>query len=329
MDTIISFLETVRFARKQVCQNLTVFPLLAPSGTEPGYLILEQALERDLIRITEVDSEGSVPDLKLINRGTKKVLIVEGEELVGAKQNRIVNSTFLIAGNTEVMIPVSCVEQGRWHYDSEQFQSGKKMMHASLRRDHQQDVMCSLERGEGYRSNQGRIWDDIAEKSVRMEVEAPTQAMADVFESYEDRLAEFFESVQLIEWQVGAVFAINGKVLGLESFSCHDTFKRFFEKLVKSYALDAMDTLESSKDESVPPSRAKRFMESVTKGKGESHPSLGVGQNVAFSSRAVSGAALVESDRLRHLSAFKKEKGEKTSRVRFQRYSQRRGRRIE
>jgi len=268
METITSFLETVRFARKQVCRNLTVFPLLAPDGMEPGYLILEQALERGLIRITEVDKDGSVPDLKLINLGNEKVLIIEGEELVGAKQNRIVNSTFLIAGKAEVMIPVSCVEQGRWQYDSEEFQSGKKMMHASLRRSHQQDVMYSLQRGEGYRSNQGRIWDDIAEKSVRMEVDAPTHAMADVFESYEDKLAEFFESVQLIEWQVGAVFAINGKVVGLESFSCHDTFKRFFEKLVKSYALDAMDTLESSKDESVPPSKAKRFMESVTKGKG-------------------------------------------------------------
>ncbi len=329
METIILFLETVRFARKQVCQNLTVFPLLAPNGKEPGYLILEQALEKDLIRITEVDREGSVPDLKLINLGNENVLIVEGEELVGAKQNRIVNSTFLIAGNTEVMIPVSCVEQGRWRYESDQFRSGNKMMHASLRREHQGYVACRLKMGDGYRSDQGRIWDDISEKTARMEVAAPTQAMADVYETYEDRLSEFLTVIKLIEFQVGAVFAINGNILGLESFSSHDTFERFFEKLVKSYALDAMDTTEASKNVSVPPSKAKRFVESVAKSKGEPHPSLGLGENITFASMTVSGSALAEGDRLIHLSAFKKKKGEKSHQVRFQRFSQRRGYRIE
>lgn len=234
MKQVISFLEIVKLARKQVYQNLTVFPLLAPNGIRPDYLTLEQALDEKLIRITELDTEGSVPELKLKNLGKKSVLIIEGEELVGAKQNRIVNSSFLIVGKTEVVIPVSCVEQGRWSYRSESFVSGKRMMHASLRRENQEDVRFSLKRGEGFRSDQSRIWDDISEKSARMSVESPTHAMADVYESYEDSLSEVLKKFQLIEWQVGAVFAIDGQVLGLEGFGCYDTFKRFFEKLVKS-----------------------------------------------------------------------------------------------
>ena len=43
-------------------------------------------------------------------------MIIEGQELARAKQNRIVNSSFLIAGKTKVVIPVSCVEQERWRY---------------------------------------------------------------------------------------------------------------------------------------------------------------------------------------------------------------------
>ena len=89
MKKIISFLETAKLARKQVYRNLTVFPLLAPNEIKPDYLILEQALDRDLIRITELDNGASVPELKLKNLGKKKVLIIEGEELIGAKQNRI------------------------------------------------------------------------------------------------------------------------------------------------------------------------------------------------------------------------------------------------
>lgn len=142
-------------------------------------------MEEKLIQITEVNREGSFPELKLKNLGKKSVLIVEGEELAGAKQNRIVNSSFLIARKTEVVIPVSCVEPGRWRYKSEAFESGKKMMHASLRKAHQEDVKFSLEQGRGYESDQGRIWRKLSEKSARMNVESPTGAMADVYETKE------------------------------------------------------------------------------------------------------------------------------------------------
>ena len=327
MDPIKAFLEIVKIARKQVYKNLTIFPLLAPDGIEPEYLVLEQALDEKLIRITELDNEGSVPELKLKNLGKKNILIIEGEELVGAKQNRIVNTSFLVAGRTEVVIPVSCVEQRRWSYRSETFGSGQKMMHASLRRMHQEDVKSSLKHGRGYRSDQGRIWDNIADKLKRMEVPSPTSAMADVYESYEDAMTEFLNKFQLIEWQVGAVFAINGQILGLEGFGCHDTFKRFFEKLVKSYALDALDSRDSSREESVPPNKARRFIESALKGKGENHPSIGLGTNITFESYTLSGSAIVEGDRVLHLSAFKKEIRNESSGVGFQRFSHRRRRR--
>jgi hypothetical protein len=45
-------------------------------------------------------------------------LLLDGEQLVGAKQNRIPNMIVLVAAQTEVTIPVSCVEQGRWGYQA-------------------------------------------------------------------------------------------------------------------------------------------------------------------------------------------------------------------
>ena len=110
-------------------------------------------------------------------------------------------------------------------------------------------------------------------------------------------------------------------------FGCHDTFKRFFDKLVKSYALDALDSRDASQEESVPPNKARRFIESAIKSKGERHPSIGSGTNITFESRIVSGAALIEKDRVFHLSAFKKEKRGYHSSIGFQRFSQRRSHR--
>ena len=80
------------------------------------------------------------------------------------------------------------------------------------------------------------------------------------------------------------MFAINGQILGLEGFSCHDTFKWFFEKLVKSYALDALDISKRQQHKSVPPENARRFITSAIKSKGENHPSLGIGTNITFES---------------------------------------------
>ena len=111
MESIKSFFEDAKLARKQVHQNLTFFPLLAPNGSDPDYLTLEQPLESDLIQVTELSTEGSAPELKLINSGENRVLIMEGEELVDAKQNRIINISFLIAARSETVIPVSCVDR--------------------------------------------------------------------------------------------------------------------------------------------------------------------------------------------------------------------------
>ena len=64
---------------------------------------------------------GAVPMLKAHNRGAVGVLILDGEELVGAKQNRVLNTTVYIKPGQEIVIPVSCTEAGRWSYRRRSF----------------------------------------------------------------------------------------------------------------------------------------------------------------------------------------------------------------
>ena len=215
MDPIQAYLETLKQGGKQNHQNLTLIPLLAANGGEPDYLTLEEGLSQGFVIITEICTGGSVPELKLVNKSPDKILVVDGEELMGAKQNRIVNASFLIAGNSEVVIPVSCVEQGRWSYRSAMFSYGEKVMPPSIRREKQKKVAESLNRGSGYRSDQGEIWNDLAEKQARMSINSPTGAMADLFEGQKNRLSEYLKAFRLVDSQVGGLFAINGKVAGL------------------------------------------------------------------------------------------------------------------
>ena len=109
------------------------------------------------VEVTEVSEEGAVLDLKVVNKSPGMVLILDGEELVGAKQNRIVNTTILIAEDTTMVIPVSCVEQGRWSYDSPRFASREPILPNRIRAQKAQQVQYSLRQSREFRANQGAI----------------------------------------------------------------------------------------------------------------------------------------------------------------------------
>jgi hypothetical protein len=95
--------------------GLTIVPLFASDPPALGYIGLDEAVARGL-DITEVDESGSVGTLRVKNPLDELVLLYEGEELVGAKQNRILARTILVDARSALEIPVACVEQGRWSF---------------------------------------------------------------------------------------------------------------------------------------------------------------------------------------------------------------------
>ena len=122
IDPIAKTLDNILAGEPVTHGALTMIPILAPLLAEPVWLTLAEAGER--VRITEVSEAGSVPNLQVTNTADQPLLLLDGEELVGAKQNRILNMTVLVAAGATVTIPVSCVEQGRWAYQSRHFAAG-------------------------------------------------------------------------------------------------------------------------------------------------------------------------------------------------------------
>lgn len=174
-----------------VCRNLAVFPLFARSGGEPDYLTFDEALERGGATVTEVSEHGSVPELRFTNGTDRRVLLVDGEELVGAKQNRVLNLSILVAAGNTVSIPVSCVEHGRWAWKGRRFSSAKRQLYAGLRAKKMASVTRSLRASNSRRSDQAEVWDDIASKSRRMHAWSATGAMDALYEEHAARIEEF------------------------------------------------------------------------------------------------------------------------------------------
>src|SRR5688572_9448535 len=89
-DFVRNALDGLRVGPRTTFKKLTVFPLFKPTSVPPAYMTLAEALAEGLLRVTEVSSSGSVPELHVINTSDRPVFILDGEELIGAKQNRVV-----------------------------------------------------------------------------------------------------------------------------------------------------------------------------------------------------------------------------------------------
>ncbi len=141
---IKNYMDQIQIGAEQSYKNLAIYPVLSDYVIPFEYLTLDEAISENLIEVVEIDEGGSVPELKVINKSDKMVLILDGEELVGAKQNRIVNTTILIPAKETVVIPVSCVEEGRWSYDTERFHSEERIMAPMMRAAKAHQVNFSL-----------------------------------------------------------------------------------------------------------------------------------------------------------------------------------------
>jgi hypothetical protein len=134
METVIrEYLGQIKVGRTQGYRNLALFPLLSEYEAGLDFVTLDEALSAGLIEVTEVGQGGSVPEIRVVNKSPRRVLILDGEELVGAKQNRIVNTTLIVEAHSTTVIPVSCVEQGRWAHTGSKFHSEERLMSAELR----------------------------------------------------------------------------------------------------------------------------------------------------------------------------------------------------
>jgi len=293
----------LRIGTPKVHLNLALFPLFDEGDKAPGYLLLDDALERKLARVTEVSADGRVPELAFENDSAEKILLVDGDELVGAKQNRVLNLSILVAGRQKLVIPVSCVEQGRWRYHSRDFQSARRSLFAKARAKKMRQVTESLRVNQDRRSNQSEVWADVAGKVAFCQADSDTLAMADAYESRGRQLSAYASAFRAEQGQRGAVVAIDGKPVGLELFDSANAFARYLEKLVRSYALDAIET-EAGKTLAPAEEDVRRFLGSIRSAAAERFPALGEGEDIRLTGEGVSGGALAANGRVVHLAGF-------------------------
>lgn len=294
-------------------QNLSIVPLIGLHGSVRTYDTLDEALRAGTVHIREVSDAGSVPEVAVRNDGQQSILIVDGEELVGAKQNRTVNLSVLIPAASEVRLPVTCVESGRWRATSQKFSSSSRVHFASGRAAKNAQVSESLMATGAPTADQGQVWDEIASRSQRLGAHSRTNAMSDIFEAHETRLRAYVDHLEPACSQIGAVFLFDGDPVGMDVFGHTETYAALAHKLVRGYAFDALERSIGSPDatprlvvtpDSPATAHARDFVSTVFGASRRQFPAIGAGETWRLSAPHVAGGALTMDGQLLHLSAF-------------------------
>ena len=251
--------------------NDTYSFLTLEEGLSSGEVIVREQGQETLIRNRSsnrqyIPSPGlaSVNQLVLLNRSKRPLLLLSGELVSGGKQDRIIAKDRIVAPGSEPLpLDVFCVEHGRWSAGS-QFNAANTIVHPSVREQaavekSQSEVWEAVAQGSTYSAQAGTGGSTSSSPRVSrsdlaaaLQTEAPTQSYAKIYASRRvgasvDMLVEeiqrrFRKETSGLKGDrvVGVVIAYGGEVTWSDIFASGDLFDAYWNKLVRSYAVEAV-----------------------------------------------------------------------------------------
>jgi hypothetical protein len=294
--------QTVQVMQPQRDSGLQVFGLRWQSESTLRYTTLDEALAAKTLEVTEVHESGSVPTLRVVNRADEMAFLMAGEQLIGAKQNRVLNVSMMVPAQTTLDVPVSCVEAGRWSHRSARFSSGDSMSHGLMRK------MLSSQTWRSYRdtgeptSDQGAVWDEVGRKLAAMGSASPSKAFDQVYQDHGARLSDLLGQLSLPEGCHGVGFAVAGQIVGADLFDQPATLEKLWSKLVRAYALDALEAGPAEKTATT--DDVAHWVRSAAAAKAAPFQPPGLGRDFRLEAPGLFGSALVIDDQAVHVELF-------------------------
>lgn len=280
---------------------LTVAPLVrneAPAGVYAG---LASAIDRG-VEVAEVDQGGMVGRVVVHNPLAVAVLLLDGQEITGAKQDRILDASVLVPAGGRLPVAVSCVEQGRWGRRAGEatFRAAPRAASPRLRMGKAEALRQGPGRGAGA---QARVWEEVRAMSRSAGSRSATGAYAGVLEALAGRVAALVEAFPVVPGQCGAVVAVGGRPVCLDVVSRADVFAGLWPCLLAGYAADAAAVAPPSAS-AVRRRDLVRLLKAVSTVPLTGAPSAGAGVDVRGATARLEVTGLVDRDELVQLSAY-------------------------
>ena len=291
---------SIELLDSQKYENFEAIPIKSDYFGKKDFLTLKKGYEMGLVEIKELENS-TVNTVLCKNDSVAPLILIDGDEITGAMQNRIINDTLLIPAKSTINIPVSCTEHGRWHTKGEGAESRtfKPSLYSANHSTRSRKSRASYEE----RDYQGEVWDSISEFESRSNFKSMTSALNDSYENLKDKQNDYLSKFHIEDGQNGVIFIVNGEVKGLELFYNHSIYKEYHEKLCRSYIIEAI--VEKKSVDNIDRLKLMKVLENISQSEFKSKKSIGLGDNLKFSNDFGSGSGLVWEDELIHMTFFK------------------------
>lgn len=295
--------------------GLSVFPLVG-DGLTPDALTLDEAQEQGKVVIEEQQEGEAVAEVDLQVIGELPVIILEGELLEGALQNRVVNITLLLPPGKH-KVPVNCVESGRWHTNrrtrqwyatksrrvrkAREFEATGTTLDSDIRRRKMRSNVKAMRQTGRARSDQSVTWRAIDAKLARNRVHAEDNDLLELHEARWETLHEAVSQLQPMDGQVGAVVAVADRVVAMEVVGDPVTWRKLWRKVLVGYIGEGLDQPRPGK---VSIRAAAEFAEHAGQAQWERvHSPVGRGTHETLDDE-LTGFVMRDGDTVRHAVVF-------------------------
>lgn len=300
----------------QIGDHLTLFPL-AGGGDAPPCVTLEEAQAKGQVVIEEQAEGEAVREIDLTVLGLQHVLVLEGELLEGALQNRVINMSLLLAPGKH-KVPVNCVESGRWRSKrmtrnwyaeksqrrrhEREFEATGTSLDTDIRRQNLRSSVASMRRYGRADADQCNTWSAIEAKMQAAEFQATDGDLLQLHESRWHSVDDLLKDAHPQDRQVGVVVAVGGRVVAMELLADAHSWRKVWRKLTSGYVGESMDHRGHSKP--VSKAAALRFARAAAAAPWQATPCpVGEGVHETIEGQ-LTGFRLRDGDTVRHAVIF-------------------------
>jgi hypothetical protein len=290
---------------EQSLGELRISPIIQRHVPGEPFALLHEALAAGAFKVTEQGS-GTVNEVIAHNIGDRPVLVLEGESIVGARQNRVVVMDVLVPPGKSAPVPVGCVERGRWHWTSREFDAASLPVEPELRQRTRSDVAF-----HGVMS-QARLWQDVDAKLASQRVASPTSDYQELVVRRMRDAEASARAITTVPGQVGLIALHDGALVGFDVVGHPDNWASLASRLVPAYALSDRVGGGPRGDRSraphgIAPRSAEQWLREIAAAEVQLRPSPGMGEQLVLVGEHVTGGGLWFGDRPAHVAVFERQ----------------------